>query len=133
MPPVTTLRMDLCMARRTKRHQVPIAVVAAFCQWLYVMHLLRLGKSPFPKTLLTKRVCMHISVPDSFPRSSIPAFRLWIPGVLLVAFGLQLLVLLAEPPVRKPGTTRVGTGPFWFPWHRITSFLHTKSPTGLLP
>ena len=109
------------MAGRTKRHQVPIAVVTAFCQWLDVMHLLRLGKSAFLQTLLTKRVCMHVPISDSFPRSSVPAFGFWIPVVLLIAFGLQLLVLLTKPPVRKLWAAWVGTGPLRFSWHRLTS------------
>ncbi|MDO5337232.1 MAG: hypothetical protein Q4E89_07205 [Eubacteriales bacterium] len=47
------------MTRRTKGHQIFIAVVAAFCQRHYMMPLLRFGKSAFFQTLLTKRVCVH--------------------------------------------------------------------------
>lgn len=134
MPPVTTLCMDLCMTRRTKGHQVPIAVVTAFCQRLDVMHLLRFGKSPFLKTLLTKRVCMHVPISDSFPRSSVPTLCCRVSVILLIAFGLQLLVFLAEPSVRQLRTARVGTGMLRFPWHQLTSLsVHKKSPTGFLP
>lgn len=125
--------MDFCMAGRTKRHQVPIAVVTAFCQWLDVMHLLRLGKSAFLQTLLTKRVCMHVSVTDALPGTSVPALGGWVPVVFLIVFGLQLLVLLTKPPVRQPWAAWVGTGALRFPWHRITSLGHTKSPAGFLP
>lgn len=55
------------MAGRTKRHQVPVVVVTAFCQRLDVMHLLRLSKSAFLQALLTKRVCMHVPVTDALP------------------------------------------------------------------
>ena len=121
------------MAGRTKRHQVPIAVVTAFCQWLDVMHLLRLGKSAFLQTLLTKRVCMHVSVTDTLPGTSVPSFRGWVSVVLFVAFGLQLLVLLTKPPVRQPGAARVGTGTLWFPWHRLTSLRAYKKPHRISP
>lgn len=121
------------MAGRTKRHQVPIAVVTAFCQWLDVMHLLRLGKSAFLQTLLTKRVCMHVPVTDALPGTSVPAFGGWVSVVLLVAFGLQLLMFLAEPPVRKLWTAGVGTGPLWFPWQRLTSLWAYKKPCRISP
>lgn len=73
---------------------------------------------------------MHVPVTNALPGASVPTLCGRVSVVLLVAFGLQLLVFLAEPPVRKPGTAGVGTGPFWFPWHRLTSFGHRKSPAG---
>ena len=133
VPSVPTFGMDLCMAGRTKRHQVPVVVVTAFCQRLDVMHLLRLSKSAFLQALLTKRVCMHVPVTDALPGTSVSSFRGWVPVILLVAFDLQLLVFLTEPPICQLWTAGVGTGPRWFPLPRLPSFGHPKSPARFLP
>ncbi len=90
VPPVTTLRMDLCMARRTKCHQISIAVVTAFCQRLFVMHLLRFNEPSFLQTLLTKRVCMHVPVSDALPRSSVPTLCSRVSVILLIASGFYI-------------------------------------------
>lgn len=83
-----------------KGHQIFFAVISAFCQGFDVMHLLRFSKLSFDQALLAKRVCMNIAIPDTFPCASVPALCSRVSVVLFVAFGLQLLVFLAEPPVR---------------------------------
>ena len=136
MPSVTALRMDLGVTGRTKRHQVRFTMVAVFCQRLDVMHLIRFGKPTFFLALLTKRVCIHVSVTDVFPCLTIPTLDCG--GWFLFSvplFGSSLL-FLANPGARQPGGggSGVRTGVFRFSWHRLTSLSrHKESLTGLLP
>ena len=109
-------------------------MISALCQRLDVMHLLRLNKTSFLKTLFTKRVCIHITVTDAFPRTSIFSFGCRVAAVLLISLVLYFLMFLTEPAIRQLGTAGVGTRSFWFPWHRLTSLSGQKeSPAGLLP
>lgn len=103
MPSVTALRMDLGVAGRTKRHQVRFTMVAVFWQRLDVMHLIRFGKPTFFLALLTKRVCIHVSVTDVFPCLTIPTLDCGVSVVLFVPLVLYSLVFLAKPAVRQPG------------------------------
>ena len=63
-------------------HQVRFTVVTALSQRLDVMHLLCLDEPAFPLASLTKRVCIHVSVTDAFPRPSIFSFDCRVPAVL---------------------------------------------------
>lgn len=96
------------------------------------MHLLRLDEPAFPLALLTKRVCIHVPVTDAFPCPSIPALGCRVPVILFVPLVLFSLMFLTEPAIRQLRTAGVGTRPLWFPWHRLTSFGHRKSPAGFL-
>ena len=123
MPSVTALRMDLGVTGRTKRHQVRFTMVAVFCQRLDVMHLIRFGKPTFFLALLTKRVCIHVSVTDVFPCLTIPTLDCGVSVVLFVPLVLYSLMFLTEPGVRQLGTVGVGIQPLWFPQHRLTSLI----------
>lgn len=121
MPSVTALRMDLGVAGMAEGHQVRFTVVAALSQRLDVMHLLRLGKPAFALAPLTKRVCIHVPVTDTFPRPSISSFDCRVPAVLFITLVLQFLMLLTKPAVRQLGTAGVRTRTLWLSWHRLTS------------
>ena len=134
VPPVTTLGVYLGMAGMAEGHQVRFTVVTALSQRLDVMHLLCLDEPAFPLASLTKRVCIHVSVTDAFPRPSIFSFDCRVPAVLLISLVFYSLMLLTEPPICQLGTVGVGTRPLWFPWHQLTSLSGQKeSPAGLLP
>ena len=87
-PAVTMLCMDLCMARRTQRHQVFVPVVTAH----------KAGVHSY-----SGHGC--VSMP------SVLTLSCWIAIVLLISLVFQFLMLLAEPVVRQFRTAGVGTWP----------------------
>ena len=109
-------------------------MVAALSQRLSVMYLLRLNKPAFLKTPLTKRVCIHVPVTDTFPRPSISSFDCRVPAVLFITLVLQFLMLLTKPAVRQLRAAWIRTWSLWLSWHFLTSLSgQKKSPTGFLP
>ena len=86
------------------------------------MHLFGGGQPTIPLAQLTQRMLLDVPVADALPGAAIPAAYSRVTVVLLVAFGLRLGVLLAEPAVRQLGTAGIRTGALGLCGHRSTSF-----------
>ena len=81
----------------------------------------------------THRMLLDIAVTNTLPRPSIPTAYSRVTVVLLVAFGFQLGVFLAEPAIRQLGASGVEQGRLGFLGIISPPRGHKKSPTGLLP
>lgn len=121
MPSVSTLCMNFGVTGMAERHQIVIPVIAAFCQRLDVMHLLRFGKLAFLLALFTKRVCIHVAVTDSLPCPTIFAFDSGVSVIFFIPLILQPLMFLTKPAIRQLWAAGIRTRPFRFPWHFSTS------------
>ena len=84
-------------------------------------------------TLLTERMRLDVAVTDTFPCTTISFVGLRVTSVLvveLVCF-LQMLGAVLLTNLSEEAATGIGTRPFWFVWHCVTSFGIKKSPTGV--
>ena len=128
MPAITALCVDSGVTRLTERHKIALLMGTALGERELVVYFLRRGESPGFETLLTQWVRRYVAVAYSFPCSAVPTAYSRVAVVLLVAFGLQLGVFLAEPAIGQPGASGVRAGPFGFPWYRCTSFRAKEKP-----
>ena len=122
VPSVTTLSMYLCVTTLAKGDQIVSVMCSTFSQRLLVMHLFNWYNHTLLKTNFTKRMCLNVAVSNALPHSSIPTAYSRIPVVLLVPGVLLLLMLLAEPFVRKFRTAWESTRLLRFSWHCPSSF-----------
>src|SRR5699024_11375631 len=103
-------------------NEVVPCVGSGFGQRLLVVDLLGGGQPAFLLAQLAQRVLLDVPVADALPGAAIPAAYSRVTVVLLVAFGLRLGVLLAEPAIRQLGTAGIRTGALGLCGHRSTSF-----------
>jgi hypothetical protein len=87
------------------------------------MHFLNWYDHTLLITKLTKGMCHHVAVADTFPSPSIPTAYSRISVILLVALVLITLVLLTVPTLSEIRTTGNCTGILGFSWHFTSSFL----------
>lgn len=99
VPSVTALGMDPRMTLLAQSNEVTPVMSSTLGQRFLVVYLLGLHQDSLGIALLTKRVLCCIAVTDSLPCPSIPTAYSRISVVLLVAFVLLFLMLLAEPSV----------------------------------
>ena len=122
VPAVPALGVDSGVAGFTEGNEVVPCVCAALGEGYLVMHLFGGGQPAIPLAQLTQRMLLDVPVADALPGAAIPAAYSRVTVVLLVAFGLRLGVLLAEPAVRQLGTAGIRTGALGLCGHRSTSF-----------
>ena len=94
---------------------------AAFGERYLVMDFLGSYQDTSGLAQFTHRMLLDIAVTNTLPRPSIPTAYSRVTVVLLVAFGFQLGVFLAEPAIRQLGASGVRAGALGFPWHHFTS------------
>ena len=86
-----------------------------------VMNLCRFGQPAFLPALFAQRMRRKEPVAYPFPLTACVQFPYCfvaaVPVVLLVC---QLLMFLAVPFFRQPGTAREAAWPLWFPWQRLS-------------
>lgn len=99
VPSVTALGMDPCMTLLAQGNEVTPVMRSTLGQRFLVVYLFGLHQDSLGIALLTERVLCCIAVTDSLPCPSIPTAYSRISVVLLVAFVLLFLMLLAEPSV----------------------------------
>ena len=95
------------MARLTQSDKIIPYMCSTFGQRLFVVYFLGGCQFAFLLTQLTQWVLLDVLIADALPSPAIPAAYSRVTVVLLVAFGLRLGVLLAEPPIRQLGTSGV--------------------------
>ena len=96
-------------------------VSAAFGEGLDVMDLLCFYIAVLLQTQFTQRVCFCIAVTNAFPGTAVSAVNSRVTIIFFIAFGFGLGVFLAEPTIRQPGASGIGTGAFRFIWHELFS------------
>lgn len=100
------------------------------------MHLLGRGEQTLLVTHLAERMCLDVSVTDTFPRTTIAFVGLGVTLIFVVGFVCIFLmlgtVLLAR--VTEPTATVILARVLWFVWHRVhLTFGHKESHQGFLP
>lgn len=107
------------MAGLTKAHQVICTMCTASCERNDVVDLLGRCCSALFKALLTQRVCLHIAVTNSFPRSAVLLVDIKCSCESVVLLCNQSLMLLTIPFVCKFWTVWICTTLLWFMWHKL--------------
>jgi hypothetical protein len=120
------------MTAAAKGDEVLFAVIAAFRQRSFVMHLLGLHQQALLVAQLTHGVLLHVFVSDALPRSTVATLDCWVPVIFLIAPVLLLLMLRAEATLRQVGATGEGAGAFGLVGHCAPPFGHQKSHRRLL-
>ena len=120
MPSVSSLRMDLCMTRGTKGHQVRSCMRSAFGKRNDVVDLFHRDHLSFLKAVLAERMLLGVAVPDPFPCSPVTFLCLRVPSVPFVLRVGEFLVLRAVPSVSQFRASWVSAWMLWFVWHFIS-------------
>ena len=131
--PVAKVMVDLGVAGLAQTHQVIVPMRPALREGNDVMDFLHWNQPSFLQTSLTQRMRRSLAVADSFPSSAVLLVAVGgtsVPVVLSAGGSFMLLTVL---PIREVGTAGVGAWPLWFPWHRLTSLGHKKSPHRIAP
>jgi len=88
------------------------------------MDFLSRGKPALPLALFAKGVSLDVSIPDSFPGTTVSFIGLRVPLILVIVPIHSFLVFSAVLPViGEPTAAGVRTGSFRLPWHFLTSIL----------
>ena len=121
------------MAGTAKAHQIVPCMSAALRDGNDVVYLIHRSQPSFLQTHLSERMRRSIAVTDAFPGSAVLLIYVRTAFVFVVLPAGGCFVFLAILTVREVGTAGVGAWPLWFPWHRLTSLGHKKSPHRIAP
>ena len=99
MPAIPALGVDSGVTGFTEGNEVVPCVCATLGKRYLVMHLLSGSQPAIPLAQLAQRVLLDVPVADALPGAAIPTAYSRITVILLVAFVLLFLMLLAEPSV----------------------------------
>ncbi len=111
--------VDFVVAGLAKAHQIICTMCTASRERDNVVNLLGRCCSALFKALLTQRVCLHIAVTNSFPRSAVLLVDINRSCESVVLLCIKPLMLLTIPPVCKFWTVWICTTLLWFMWHKF--------------